>query len=124
MRARFDFEDLVVFRRALDLLEATDRLVYSFEGHRRKLAFNMFDAAGSVVYNIAESRGRKTTADRAHFLDVANGSAHETGAGACIAEHLRIGSPEARARVRTLSLEVIAMLTTMTARIRTPTRRP
>lgn len=124
MRERFDFEDLVVFRRALDLLEATDRLVSSFDGHRRKLGFNMFDAAGSVIYNIAESRGRKTRADRAHFLDMANGSAHETGAGACIAEHLRIGSPDARAHVRSLSLEVIAMLTTMTARLRTVSRRP
>ena len=117
-RDRFDFEDLAVFQQALDLLEEADRLVPHFDGHRRKLGWNMFDAAGSVVFNIAESRGRNTEADRAHFLDVAEGSAHETGAGVCIADRLGLGPPDLRARIRRLVLEVTIMLSGMTRQIR------
>lgn len=117
-RDRFDFEELAVFQRALDLLVETDGLVVHFRGHRKPMGFNMVDAAGSVVYNIAESRGRKTVPDRAHFLDMANGSAPETGGGVCIADRLQIGTQEHRNRIRTLAVEVIAMLTTMTKNLR------
>ena len=115
---RFEFEDLLVFQRALDLLQETDRLVPLFRGHRKKLGFNMLDAAGSVVYNIAESRGRRTVPDRAHFLDMANGSAHETAAGICIADRLDVGTEQHRARLRKLAQDVIAMLTTITRKLR------
>ena len=119
-RLRFDFEGMAVFQRSLDLLEETDQLIRHFQGHRKGLGFNMYDAAGSVVFNIAESRGRRTMRDRAHFLDMANGSAHETGAGVCIADRLNLGPAESRARVRSASLEIIAMLTAMTKRMRQP----
>lgn len=119
-RDRFDFEELTVFRKALDLVAETDRFVIHLSGHRRGLGFQMFDAASSVVLNLAESRRRTGRADRARFLDMANGSASETAGALCIAERLNAGPEEARRRIRTLALEVIAMLSSMAGNMRRP----
>lgn len=115
---RFDFEMLWVFQRALELLAEVDAFVIRFCGHRRGLGWQMFDAATSSLLNIAESRGRTSGRDRAHFLDIANGSAHEVGAVVCAAEKLGIGPEAAREEIRRLALEVIAMLTTLGQRTR------
>jgi four helix bundle protein len=117
---RFEFEGLAVFQKALDLLEETDRLVVHFRGHRRGLGWQMFDSASSVVLNLAESRRRTTRPDRARFLDMANGSASETGGALCIADRLAIGPVSARHRIRALILEITAMLAAMTRNLRHP----
>ena len=111
-RGRFDFEGMEVFRRALELVEAVDGFVEPLRGYRRALAFQMFRSATSMAQNVAESTGRHGYRDRARFLDIANGSARETGAGVAIADRLDIGSPEDRRRLRALLTEIISMLTT------------
>jgi four helix bundle protein len=119
-RDRFEFEGLAVFQKALHLVEETDRLAVHFRGHRRGLGFHMFDAASSVVLNLTESRRRTTRPDRARFLDMANGSASETGGALCVADRLRIGPEAVRRRIRGLILEITAMLTAMTRNLRRP----
>ncbi|MGK7311576.1 MAG: four helix bundle protein [Candidatus Longimicrobiales bacterium M2_2A_002] len=111
-RNRFDFEDMQVFRRALELVEAVDDFVRPLRGYRKALASQMFRSASSVAQNVAESTGRNGYRDRARFLDIANGSARETGAGVAIADRLDIGSAEDRRYLRELLTEIISMLTT------------
>lgn len=115
---RFDFEDLDVFQRSLDLLERTDDLCRHFKGHRRGLGWHLFDASYSISLNIAEGSGRTSNMDRAHYLDIANGSAREAGGGVCIADRLDIGPPDLRREVRILLIRIISMLTKMTRSLR------
>jgi four helix bundle protein len=111
-RDRFDFEAMEVLRRAMEMVEAVDSFVGPLRGYRKALAFQMFRSACSVPLNVAESTGRKGYRDRAHFLDIANGSARETGAGVAIADRLDIGTAADRRHLRVLLTEIIAMLTT------------
>jgi four helix bundle protein len=120
-RDRFEFEGLAVFRAALELVEETDRLAVYFRGHRRRLGFQMFDAASSIVLNLTESRRRSTRADKARFLDMANGSASETAGALCIADRLGVGPEARRHRIRVLTREVISMLTPMIRHLRATT---
>jgi four helix bundle protein len=117
-RDRFEFEGLVVFRKAVDLVEEVDRMVSHFQGHRRSTGLQMYDSATSIALNVAESRRRTTRADRARFLDIANGSASETAGALCIADRLEVGPEPARTRIRSLLHEIMAMLSTMTRTLR------
>ena len=117
-RNRFDFEGMEVFRRALELVDAVDGFVGSLRGHREALAHQIFRSASSVALNVAESTGRHGYRDRARFLDMANGSARETGAAVAIADRLEIGSDEERYHLRKLLTEIVSMLTTTARRLR------
>lgn len=117
-RNRFDFEDTASFQRALDLVEAADDFVRHFRGHRKSLGYHMFDAAHSVALNISESGGKESRLDRARYLDIANGSARETGAAVCIGDRLEIGPEDVRLRLRALLVELISMLTTQARLLR------
>lgn len=123
-RDRFDFEDMEVFRRALELVEAVDDFVRPLRGYRRALASQMFRSASSVAQNVAESTGRNGYRDRARFLDIANGSARETGAGVTIADRLDIGTPEDRRHLRKLLTELISILTTNARLLRERSQTP
>lgn len=79
---------------------------------------HMFDAAYSVALNVGESTGKESGLDRARFLDIANGSARETGAAVCIADRLGVGPEESRLRLRSLLVEIISMLTTQARLLR------
>ena len=120
---RFDFEDLKVFQKSLDLVEAADEFARHFRGHRKRLGFHLFDAANSVALNIGESTGKESRLDRARFLDIGNGSARETGAAVCIADRLDIGPADLRRRLRRLLVEIISMLTTNARLLRERARR-
>jgi len=111
-RDRFDFEDMEVFHRALEMIDAVDAFVEPIRGYRKALALQMFRSACSVAQNTAESTGRNGYRDRAHFLDIANSSARETGAGVAIADRLDIGSAADRRHLRELLTEIISKHTT------------
>ena len=118
----FDHERLVVYQRSLDLVEAVDRYAVEFEGPRRHIGWQLHRAATSAVLNIAEANGRRTPDDRAHFIQIALGSALECAAAVDIAERLGVGSPTARERIRRLTAEVVKMLTALSRNTRE--RRP
>ncbi len=74
---RLDFERLDCYKVALQLTTLASRLVPS--GHCA-LRDQLDRAAASVPLNIAESAGRCSPADKAHFIAIARGSAMECGA--------------------------------------------
>jgi four helix bundle protein len=77
MAPEFDFEELRAFKIALEVLVAADAFCRHFDGHRRRGAFQLYGAASSIVENLTEATGRRGPKDRAHYVDIANGSAHE-----------------------------------------------
>lgn len=74
---RFAFEDLLVWRRAIEfaghVVDATERC----NGHHR-LVGQIESAATSVASNIAEGKGRYSKKEFAQFLYIARGSLYET----------------------------------------------
>jgi four helix bundle protein len=75
--ARMDFERLDCYQVALRFTSLAALLIP--RGHRA-LRDQLTRAALSIPLNIAESAGRSTAADKAHFIAIARGSAMECGA--------------------------------------------
>jgi len=87
---RVSFRDLVVWQKALDLVELVYRAsedwppkeTYGLTGQVRR-------AAVSIVANIAEGHGRTGAKEFLHHLSIANGSLREVEAQLLVAERLR-----------------------------------
>jgi len=111
----FDFERLTVFQRALELM---NRLVPHLQRPPRK-ASSIMDhldrSASSVLLNIAEGSGKEPgSKDRKRFYRHALGSAKEVG-GCLIISDVRGFLPSSvSSRGRSLCIEVVRMLTSMT----------
>jgi four helix bundle protein len=72
------FRELTVWRKAHELVLAVYRLTESFpEREKFGLAHQMRRAAVSVPANIAEGFGKRSPADKARFLNMAEGSLEE-----------------------------------------------
>ena len=73
------FRDLVVWQKAMDLVDEVYRLVRQLPGDEKyALGDQLRRAAVSVPSNIAEGFGRESHKDFAHFLIQARGSLFET----------------------------------------------
>ena len=84
------YRELLVWQKAMDLVETTYRLAKQFPASERfGLTSQMQRAAVSVPANIAEGRGRKHLAEYVHHLSIANGSLKELETVILIAERLR-----------------------------------
>jgi four helix bundle protein len=74
----FFFEKLEVYKRALDLIEATDSIIESIRGRFPSSRIDQLTRATlSIPLNIAEGNGRRRPKERGHFLVIARGSAFE-----------------------------------------------
>jgi four helix bundle protein len=83
------FEDLDVFKRALDLMVAVYRVTKTFPGDERfGLTQQLRRAAVSVVSNLAEGQGRLTSGEWRQFLSQARGSLFEIQAQLMVAQRL------------------------------------
>jgi four helix bundle protein len=72
------FRELTVWRKAHELVLAVYRLTESFpEREKFGLTHQMRRAAVSVPANIAEGFGKRSPADKARFLNMAEGSLEE-----------------------------------------------
>jgi len=72
------YRDLVVWRRAVDLVADTYRLTARLPARETYgLSSQMQRAATSVPANIAEGHGRRSTGEFLHHLSIANGSLKE-----------------------------------------------
>lgn len=72
------YEDLVVWQKAYELVLLIYRITQAFPADERfGLTQQMRRAAVSIVSNIAEGFGRRTTADFLRFLDMSRGSVNE-----------------------------------------------
>ncbi len=84
-----DYRDLIVWQKAMDLVEAIYRLTRAFPKEELYgLTSQVRRAAISVPSNIAEGQGRRTRAGFVQFLSIASGSVKEVETQILIAERL------------------------------------
>ena len=77
---RLDYENLDVYRCAIEFLRLALRVASSLPRGESELRKQLKTAAMSVTLNIAEGTGKPSPADRAHAHAIARGSAMECGA--------------------------------------------
>ncbi len=106
--ATLEHERLIVYRKALALLEAIDALG-SFPGDA-DLRDQLRRAAASIVLNIAEGASRQSPADKRRFYLIARGSLGEVGAALDILRIRRRISPARHEALRAMLVEVARMI--------------
>src|SRR5215212_2967576 len=77
---RLDYENLDVYRCAIEFLRLALRVASNLPRNESELRAQLKTAAMSVPLNIAEGTGKPSPADRAHAHAIARGSAMECGA--------------------------------------------
>lgn len=83
-----DYQDLVVWQRAMELAEAVYAATQGFAGHETfGLTSQLRRCAVSVPSNIAEGNGRRTRRDFTAFLYIARGA--EDADRACASSWIR-----------------------------------
>ena len=89
------FRDLMVWRKAHELVLAIYRLTESFpEREKFGLTHQMRRAAVSIAANIAEGFGKRSPAEKARFLNMAEGSLEECRYYLILAQDLGYGRTE------------------------------
>ncbi len=84
-----DYRDLIVWQKAMNLVEFAYRTTAKFPKEELYgLTSQMRRAAVSIPSNIAEGQARNTTRDFLHFLAIAYGSLKEIETQVLIAERL------------------------------------
>jgi len=79
MKARFDHEKLVVYRRSIAFNAWVGELLNGISG-KAAVKDQLDRAATSIAINIAEGNGKFSSKDRARYVDIARGSAVEAAA--------------------------------------------
>ena len=114
-----DFQDLIVWQKAMDLVELVYRASASFPKEEvYGLTSQMRRAAISIPSNIAEGHGRHTTADYLHFISITNGSLKELETQVCIACRLRYISAAREGRITSMTAEVGRLLNGLASSLR------
>ena len=91
----FNFEDLVAYQRAMDLVEKVYDTMKKFPREEQyALCDQLRRAVVSVPTNIAEGKSRMSHKDQAHFIEIFYGSLMETYCQLNIAKRLRYISEE------------------------------
>lgn len=91
----FNFEDLVAYQRAMDLVEKVYEIMKKFPKEEQyALCDQLRRAVVSVPSNIAEGKSRLSHKDQAHFLEFSYASLMETYCQLNIAKRLRYISDE------------------------------
>jgi len=86
------FRDLVVWQKAHEFALAVYRLTESFpEREKFGLSHHMRRAAVSIPANIAEGFGKRSQAEKARFLNIAEGSLEESRCYLILAQDLGYG---------------------------------
>jgi four helix bundle protein len=78
----FDHEKLDGYRVAIDFIAWTEDMLDALPKEKRttSAARHLEDASTSIALNIAEGNGKRSTADRVRYLEIARGSALECAA--------------------------------------------
>ena len=106
------FEDLEVFKRALDLMEAVYRATETFPPRERfGLTAQIQRASFSVISHLAEGQGRLTFGERRQMLSQARGSLYEVQAQLIGSHRLKYLSDEPYAQLRIAVKRVARPLT-------------
>lgn len=107
-----DFKDIVAWQKAHNLTIEIYRTSAHFPKEEQFGLTNQIRRASvSVASNIAEGFGRRTSADRVHFYDIARGSLHETQAQLLLAKDIGFLSEDSYAKIEEMSTECHKLLT-------------
>ncbi len=114
------YRDLIVWQRAIELVEA----VYKLSGHfpddeRFGLTSQIRRAAVSVASNIAEGKSRGTRKEYRQFLVIAYGSGAEVETQVVISKKLHLTNDANYTHVDLLLNEVMKMLRALMYRLKT-----
>ena len=111
MAAIRDYRDLIVWQKAMDLVEAVYRTTAAFPKEEMYgLTSQLRRAAVSIPSNIAEGNGRNTTRDYLNFLGMAYGSVKEVETQVLIAERLRYIDSNQTGRLVTMTAEIARLI--------------
>ena len=112
-----DYRDLIVWQKAMELVEVVYRLMDAFpKDERFRLCDQLGRAVISIPSNIAEGNGRESKTEYARFLGIARGSLCETETQLEIAK--RLGYVSDLSEVRELALSIRRMLTSLISKLR------
>ena len=106
-------EQLDVYRAAVEFLGLAARFAEGFPRGYAGLSDQLRRASLSVPLNIAEGYGKRSTADRRRFYDIARGSAHECGAVLDAARTLGFGDERSFVEAKPLLVRIVSMLVKM-----------
>ena len=106
----FAHEKLDAYRVARDFLEVAHEVVQQLPRGERAIADQLERAASSVLLNTAEGAGRRAGKEKAHFFDIARGSAAECAAVFDVLAIRGLVSAEAAGRGRALLHRTVGML--------------
>lgn len=107
-----DFKDLFTWQKAHQLAVAVYRTTIDFpKAEQFGLTNQIRRAVTSTASNIAEGFGRRTTADRIRFYDMAHGSLHEVQAQLLLAKDVGYLPEDAYTRLEQSSIECHKLLT-------------
>ena len=111
--------DLIVWQRAMDLVVEVRRISASLPPTERYVMKEQLQrAATSVAANIAEGAGRIERGDYRRFLSIARGSLMEVETYLELCRRTGYCTAAELTRARSLSAEVLNMLTAMTKTLR------
>jgi four helix bundle protein len=117
--------DLVVWQRAIDLVECAYDISRRFPADERfGLTSQLRRAAVSVPSNIAEGHGRAHLAEYLHHLSIAKGSLMELETQVVIAGRMAYLTPEMQQRTLNLSGDVGRMLSGLIRALKARRARP
>ena len=112
-----DYRELIVWQKAMELVEMVYRLVRVFPADERfRLCDQLSRAVVSIPSNIAEGNGRESKAEYARFLGIARGSLYEVETQLEIAK--RLGYVDDLSDVSGLISEIARMLVSIIAKLR------
>ena len=110
-RAVRTFKDLIVWRKAFDLVVEIYRLSADFPKHELYgLSSELRKTSRSIVCNIAEGYKRWSTREYIHFLRISAGSAAELETQIMLADRLGYFSSAAALRIAEMLSEIVRML--------------
>jgi four helix bundle protein len=112
-----DFQDLIVWQKAIKLASQIYNLTVRFPKEERfGLTNQLRRAAVSVSSNIAEGHARQGR-EFAHFLSIARGSLAETQSQLLLAVELQFATEDAIAPTMELTVEIRRMIATLSAKL-------
>jgi four helix bundle protein len=106
-----DFQDLMVWQRAMELSVAVYGLTKTFPADELYgLTSQLRRASVSIASNIAEGRGRGSDGEFRQFLNYAQGSTYEVQTQLLLAKRMKIGNEDLLHKAEALCIETSKML--------------
>lgn len=113
------YQDLTVWQRSIDLIEAVYSLTSAFpQDERFGLTSQMRRAAVSIAANIAEGYGRNSRKEYAYFVGIAFGSSRELETLLVVANRIGITVEDNCTQSRALLDECCRMLNVLYRKLR------